>query len=43
MENNSDCEIEIHITNRYKSIKLLYDKTSKSINYEVVDKTQTMI
>lgn len=43
IENISESQIEINITNRYKSIKVLYNKADKSINYEVMDKTQTMI
>lgn len=36
-------KIEIIITSRYKSIKVIYEKNSKNINYEVRNKTQTMI
>ncbi|MFS0820407.1 hypothetical protein [Bacillus sp. 1P02SD] len=43
IENISNGRTEINITNRYKSIKVIYDKDAKSINYEVMDKTQTMI
>lgn len=42
-KNISDEKIEIIITNRYKNIKVLYDKNSNSISYEVSHKTQTMI
>lgn len=36
-------KIEIIITSRYKSIKVIYEKNSKNINYEVRNKTQAMI
>ncbi|WYU51915.1 hypothetical protein MHH67_21520 [Bacillus sp. FSL K6-0047] len=43
IENISKNKIAINVANRYKCIKVLYDKNTKSINYEVMDKTQTMI
>lgn len=39
---NSD-KVEIIITSRYKRVKVIYEISTKNINYEVIDKTQTMI
>lgn len=43
IEDIPDNKIEIQITNRYKKIKVVYDKPTRLINYEVLAKTRTMI
>jgi len=42
-EGTDSDKVEIMITSRYKRVKVIYEKSTKFINYEVIDKTQTMI
>ena len=43
VEDIDEDKTEIIITNRYKSIKVIFGKSSNNINFEVINKTQTMI